>query len=48
MDLKDYVACGFFAKPENGLNPLAAKDNSGFQRKSDESFTFNGIGELAT
>ena len=48
MHRKDYVACGFFAKPEKEVNPLAAKGNSGFQRKSDESFTFNGIGELAT
>ena len=48
MDRKYYVACGFFAKPEKGVNPLAEKDNSGFQRKIDESFTSKGIGELAT
>ena len=48
MHRKYYVACGYFAKPEKGLNPLAAKDNSACQRKIDESFTINGIGELAT
>ena len=48
MDRKYYVACGFLAKPEKGLNPLAAKDNSAFRTKINESFTFKGIGELAT
>jgi hypothetical protein len=48
MDRKYYVACGFFVKPKKEVNPLAAKDNSGFRQKIDESFTFNGIGELAT
>jgi len=48
MDRKYYVACGFFAKPEKRLNPLAAKDISAFRQKIGESFTFNGIGELAT
>ena len=48
MDLKNYVASGSIAKPGKGLNPLAAKDISVFQRKIDESFAFNGIGELAT
>ena len=39
---------GFLTKPEKRLNPLPSKDISAFRTKSDESFTFNGIGELAT
>jgi hypothetical protein len=48
MSLKDYVAAGFFAKPEKRLNPLPLKEINAFERKNTECCHFKGIGQLAT